>query len=86
MKEPSVFVHIPRGHVVGSAHSSMSGTKQHRILAIHWRKKKRNLFRQQKHLIHHDRSSRVLILHMKLRMDPLKMSFELPTFAELAVI
>lgn len=25
VKEPSVFVHVPWGHVVGSAHSSISG-------------------------------------------------------------
>lgn len=28
VKEPSVFVHVPRGHVVGSAHSSISDGKQ----------------------------------------------------------
>lgn len=37
VKEPSVFVHVCRGHVVGSAHSSISGVEQHRLLDIHCR-------------------------------------------------
>lgn len=35
VKEPSVFVHVPKGHVAGSAHSSISGVKQHTLINIY---------------------------------------------------
>lgn len=34
VNEPSLFVHVPWGHVVGSAHSSISAVKQYTLLDI----------------------------------------------------